>query len=224
MGATPSDHVRHGGHRQPKRARCPGAAPARPSCRGRRRARRRTAAGPDADRALVDVERGLVDVEVLAGLGDPGAQPGQRAGYRLQVPREVLAAQALLGGGDRVGAEHPLGRGRQQRRAGRLVHGGRDAPLVGQVGDHPVGAGHRLDQGLEQVRGLMPGLVVEAAHGALHHPVIRDGVGPGTGAHPAPHQAEAGPGVDPAGQRGGQLSDDLAEGVDQVRSQMRPAV
>jgi hypothetical protein len=32
---------------------------------------------PDADRALVDVERGLVDVEVLAGPGDPGAQPGQ---------------------------------------------------------------------------------------------------------------------------------------------------
>ena len=32
---------------------------------------------PDADRALIHVERGLVDVEVLAGPRDAGAQPGQ---------------------------------------------------------------------------------------------------------------------------------------------------
>ena len=51
---------------------------------------------------------------------------------------------------------------------------------------------------------------------------VGDGVGHGARADPAPDQAEAGPGVDPPGQGRGHLGDDLAEGVDQVRGQVRP--
>src|SRR5215472_18265959 len=55
-----------------------------------------------ADRPLVHVENGLVDVEVLDRPRFPGAEPGQRTGYRLQIPREVLAAQALRARRDRL--------------------------------------------------------------------------------------------------------------------------
>src|SRR5689334_6368129 len=61
---------------------------------------------PDADRALVHVEHGLVDVEVSGRPRGPSAQPGQAAGYRLQVPGEVLTAQALRARGDRLVPEH----------------------------------------------------------------------------------------------------------------------
>ena len=120
------------------------------------------------------------------------------------------------------GAEHPLGGRVDHRRGHGLVDGGRHVPHVGQVREHAVGAGHRLDQRLEQVRRGVPGLVVEAPHGALDDAVVRDRVGRRARAHPAPDQAEAGPRVDPAGQRGRQLGDDLAEREDQVGGQVRP--
>ena len=68
----------------------------------------------------------------------------------------------------------------------------------------------------------MPGVVVEAPDGALGHALVGDRVGHRARADPAPDQAEAGPRVDPPGQRRGHLGEDLAERVDQVRGQMRP--
>ena len=69
---------------------------------------------------------------------------------------------------------------------------------------------------------VVPGGGVEAAHGALDLALGRDRVGRPPGLDPAPDHAERGPRVDPAGQRGRQLGDHLAERVDQVRGQVRP--
>ena len=68
----------------------------------------------------------------------------------------------------------------------------------------------------------MPGLVVEAPDGTLGHAVVGNRVGHGARADPAPDQAQAGPRVDPPGQRRRDLGEDLAERVDQVRGQVRP--
>jgi S1-C subfamily serine protease len=144
-----------------------------------------------SDRPLVHVERGLVDVEVGTGTRGPGAQPGQRARDRLQVPGEVLTAEALRGGHDRVAAEHPVGGGLDHGRRHGLVDRRRHVPHVAEVGHHAVRARDGVDQRLEQVGRRMPGLVVEAPHGALDDAVVRDGVGRCAGADPAPDQAEA---------------------------------
>src|ERR1022692_178109 len=90
---------------------------------------------PDTDGPLVDVERGLVDVDILGRPGTAGAEPGQRARDRFQVPGEVLAAHALRSGHDRVRAEHLLRRGGEPGRAGRLIDRGWHVPLVVEVRD-----------------------------------------------------------------------------------------
>src|SRR5829696_9837776 len=57
----------------------------------------------DRERGLVDVEGRLVQVHVRStGRGRPHAEPSQRAGDVPEVPGEVLAAEALLGVGDRL--------------------------------------------------------------------------------------------------------------------------
>ncbi len=54
------------------------------------------------DRPLVDVERPLVQVDLLVAARHADTEPGHRAGDLLQVPGEVLAAHADLG------LDHPL--------------------------------------------------------------------------------------------------------------------
>jgi hypothetical protein len=71
------------------------------------------------------------------------------------------------------------------------------------------------------VLGALPASAVEDAHGPAQVPALRDGVGRDAGVDRAPHQGHAGPGVDPAGQQGGQVGDQPAEGVDQVDGQLR---
>ena len=56
---------------------------------------------PDLDRALVHVEVAPVQVASGGVAGRAHAEPGHGAGHLLQVPGEVLAAQALLGVLDR---------------------------------------------------------------------------------------------------------------------------
>src|SRR5258707_11942442 len=57
-------------------------------------------------RALVEVERRLMQVELLAA-ARPHAQPCHRAGNLLEIPREVLAAAGLAGGAEDIGAHPP---------------------------------------------------------------------------------------------------------------------
>ncbi len=120
------------------------------------------------------------------------------------------------------GADRLLHRLLQDLHAARVVDGRRDAADVLQLGHHAVGVGHRVQQRLEQVRRLVPGVLVQAAHGARRHADLRDGVERRAGAHLAPDQAQAGPRVDPPGQRRGQFGHDLAQRVHQVGGQVRP--
>ena len=150
-----------------------------------------------------------MDVEVSVRSRPAGTEPAQRAGDRLEIPGEVLPAQALRGRRRRVRPENPLGSRIDHRRGHGLVDGRRHVPRIGQLSQHAVCAGNGLQQRLEQVWRLMPGLVVEAADGSLHHAVIRDGVRRRARTHPAPDQAEAGPRVHPPGQRRRQLGNDL---------------
>src|SRR3954449_13087299 len=61
--------------------------------------------GPDADRPLVDVQVSAVQV-VRRPAGGPRAQAAHRARDRLEVPREVLATQALRGRDRAVRSQH----------------------------------------------------------------------------------------------------------------------
>ena len=62
----------------------------------------------DGDARSSTVEGGLVDVRApLRPAVGPRAGPGAR--HLLEHPGEVLAAQRLLGAGERLGAQHPLG-------------------------------------------------------------------------------------------------------------------
>ena len=151
----------------------------------------------------------------------PGAEPGERAWHAVQVIGEVLAAEALLGRHHPVRAEHALRPRREHRGAGRLVHRRGHVALIVQLHRHAIGAGHRLDELAEQGRRRLPGLVVQAADGAFRDALVGNRVRGRARAYPAPHQAEAGPGIDPAGQHGRQLGHDLAERVHHVGGEVR---
>ena len=150
-----------------------------------------------------------------------GPQTGQRARDVLQVPGEVLTTQALRRGDDGLRTQCSCGGLTHDLHTGGLVDGRRYTPPVGDLGLGPIGGGDRIHQLLHQVGGGVPGLVVETAHSALGHSVVRDDVGGRTRADPPPHQAEPGPRVDQARQRGGKFGDDLAQCVDQVGGQVR---
>src|SRR6476620_7321382 len=73
---------------------------------------------PDGDRALVRVEIPLMQIAPGVVTGIAHSEPGHGAGYVLQVPREVLAAEALLrvlqrvrAAAGRHGAAQQVGRG-----------------------------------------------------------------------------------------------------------------
>src|SRR5699024_8384108 len=144
--------------------------------------------GTDPYGALVHVERAPVQVEHgPVPVRRVGPQTGQRARDVLQVPGEVLTTQALRRGDDGLrtqcsgdGLTHDL-------HTGGLVDGRRYTPPVGDLGLGPIGGGDRIHQLLHQVGGGVPGLVVEAAHGALGHRVVRNDVGGRTRADPPPH-------------------------------------
>ena len=158
----------------------------------------------------------------------PSGHPGgrRRAGparrERLEVPGEILAAEALLRAGHRVRARHLHGRGAERptlvfslthrRHAADVVDLGPDVVRRHEVAPAPSPApGPRARP---RRRGSAPCPRPRPSSGmALAARAGRD---------PAPDQAEAGPRVDPARQCRRQLGHDLRERVDQVGGEVRP--
>src|SRR6478735_8493802 len=84
-------------------------APVPPATSGRSRLGRRGddvdhRAHADAECTLVDVERGLVQIQLWA-LPTPHAESPHGAGHLFEVPGEVLATAGLMGVGQRLGAD-----------------------------------------------------------------------------------------------------------------------
>src|SRR5690606_23955492 len=85
-----------------------------------------------------------------------------------------------------------------------------------------VGGGDGAEQRLDQLGRVVPGRLVQAAHGALGHALVGDRVGDRAGSDVPPDQAQGGAGVDPSGKRGGQLGEDLGEGEDEIGGEVGP--
>ena len=176
-----------------------------------------------ADRggALVDAQVALVQV-VRRPARRAGAEPGHRAGHAVEVPAEVLAAQAL-GGRDAA----RLGRAPARRRRPSisvdtlLVDHRRHAAHVVDLGRHAVRRHDLVDQPADQLLGLGPGDGVEHPHRAGDPAGAGDHVVGGAGADHPPDQADAGARVEPAGQDRGQLGDQLAQREGEVLGEVR---
>ncbi|RPK92834.1 hypothetical protein EES46_07905 [Streptomyces sp. ADI98-10] len=83
-------------------------------------------------------------------------------------------------------------------------------------------SGHLVHGGVHQVRGLAPGVQIQAADGAGQFGVLRDDIGGVPGLQPPPGQREPGAGVDPAGEQRGHVDGDPGGGGDKVGGQVRP--
>src|SRR5690606_13178111 len=173
------------------------------------------------DGVLVDVEVALVQVTHGALARGAHAEAGHRAGDVLQVPGEVLAAEALFGALDGLHPEpRDHGVAEQFGHSGLVDDRGHAAHVVDlRLG--PVQVGDLVDGGDHDVGGLPPGLQVQAAHGAGEFGVLRDHVGRVAGFDPAPGDGEAAAGVDAPADQGGHVGDDPGGGGDQVGGQVR---
>ena len=131
--------------------------------------------------------------------GRADAQAGHGAGDVLQVPGEVLAAEALLGVLDGLRAAAGGHRVAQQLGDTGVVDDRRDAP---DVVDLRLGAVQMATSSIAawiEVGGLPPGVEVQAADRAGELGVLRDDVAGVAGLDAAPGHGEAGAGVDAAG-------------------------
>ena len=178
---------------------------------------------PIADGPLVDAQVALVQV-VRRAARRAGAEPAHRARDAVEVPAEVLAAQALRG--RRRGPsspEHPLdgvGRGARSRRCS-LTTGGTPRLVV------DLGASRRTARRSASISSRTSSSAsAQATASSIRTvpatwPVAGDDVVGGAGADHAPDHADAGARVEPAGQDRGQLGDQLAEGEGEVLGQVR---
>ena len=101
------------------------------------------------------------------------------------------------------------------------VHHGRHAAGVFQVDVHAVRRGHLAHDVVQQFAGAMPGIAVQATHGAGHVAGAGDGVGRGAGGNLAPDHGDAAADIHPAGQDGRDVDGDLRQREHQVLGQVR---
>ena len=90
---------------------------------------------PMPDGSVVDAQVALVEV-VRRPAGSAGAEPSHRTGHPVEVPPEVLAAEALLGGNVPIDAEHALDRVAEEH--GRRPR--RSPPAARRAGSRPARA------------------------------------------------------------------------------------
>ena len=174
----------------------------------------------DARRPLVHPQVSLVQV-VRRAAGSPRPEPRHRPRDPVEVPAEVLAAQALVGGHGAEVAED-LAHGPTQQPVGDLfVDHGRHALLVVHVRVDAVGADDVADQLADQRLALGPGHRVEDPDGAGRHAAVRDHVDGGAGRDDPPDQADARARVEAARQHRGKLGEDLGQREGEVAGQVR---
>src|SRR5262249_48710270 len=145
-----------------------------------------------ADGAFVDVEAGLVDVELDVGAGDADAEADHGAGHLVEVEGEVFATHADLGLDDAVGAQGGSAGSGRDGRGEAVVDDRWDAAGVADLGAGARGGGDVVDELLDEVGDLAPGVAGEDADGAAGEAFDRDGVDGLAGTDRAPDHRHAG--------------------------------
>jgi len=160
-------------------------------------------------------------VQIHRSIITSDAEADHRAGYVLQIPGEVLAAERLVRVAERAGAEEPLRRVAEALDHRGVVHHRWGALHVVDLEACPErhdDVGHDLADQLGQ---RPPHRGVETPHRSLEHHLGRDDVRRPPAVDRAEHRNDGVAGVDRRTKSGGEVDDDSRRHLEQVDGLVR---